>query len=476
MKKLLLLITLFLTQKSLFSQGSCIGLFATTQAHINTFAANNPGCHVITGGIYIEGTAISSLAGLAQIDTIWGNLEFKNTKLATLQGLQNLRFLGGTLRLSGITAADFSFAGLSKLNFIGGDLEIGFDNPVASFVGLGKLDSIGGDLLFRNCKSVKTCAGLENLKTIGRDFFNGGSEIESFAGLEKLRSVGRHFDVSFSKNIKTLAGLGGLERVGGNFWVSENAVLTSFSGISNLKSIGERLVISFNPLLENLNFGFPKRVGLDVWIQNNQKLTALSGLDSLQKIGTDLWIYSNNALSSLAALSKLDSIGGKLTINLTKLTSLAPLKNLNPATISALEIGSNWVLSDCSAASICQFLEAGGAANVAGNAVGCQTTSQILAGCQPNSTESILVEKAIFEVSPNPILENAAFQITLENDFCGLFRVEIWTLDGRLFSVFSTEKTAQKQVFEIEKRLPSGAFFVRVLDKKGVRQRLVSRF
>jgi hypothetical protein len=64
----------------------------------------------------------------------------------------------------------------------------------------------------------------------------------------------------------------------------------------------------------------------------------------------------------------------------------------------------------------------------------------------------------------------------LKTTFSALFKIQIWTLDGRLFSVFSTEKTAQKQVFEIEKRLPSGAFFVRVLDEKGASQSLVLRF
>jgi hypothetical protein len=87
-----------------------------------------------------------------------------------------------------------------------------------------------------------------------------------------------------------------------------------------------------------------------------------------------------------------------------------------------------------------------------------------------------VVEKWGFEVFPNPISDNQPLQISLENDFFGTVKFEILSPDGQLISVFEKEKTAEKQVFELE-NLPAGnSFFVKISDEKRSATRQIFKF
>lgn len=51
-----------------------------------------------------------------------------------------------------------------------------------------------------------------------------------------------------------------------------------------------------------------------------------------------------------------------------------------------------------------------------------------------------------FQVFPNPISANQPMQILLENDFTGQVKIEILSLDGRVFRTAIREKTARREV------------------------------
>lgn len=73
-------------------------------------------------------------------------------------------------------------------------------------------------------------------------------------------------------------------------------------------------------------------------------------------------------------------------------------------------------------------------------------------------------ENSIFTISPNPISEGQPFQILLENDFFGIVKFEILSLDGRVVSVFEKDKTLRKQVFQTLNLPGGGSFLVRFSD------------
>ncbi len=108
------------------------------------------------------------------------------------------------------------------------------------------------------------------------------------------------------------------------------------------------------------------------------------------------------------------------------------------------------------------------------------TYDVFLAKTEPSglvATDFLAAKNGLFEISPNPLGPSDCLKFELEDAaFFGPFSIQIFTLDGRLFSIFEMEKTGVQQLFEIEKGLPSGPFFIRLLTEKGAGQKLVLRY
>ena len=151
MKKFTLSIILALSSFALSAQSACTclpeGITFSTQADINNFTTNYPGCVKIEGDVLISGQYITNLNGLSVLTSIGGELFIGDdwpgsSSLTSLAGLENLTSIGGNLHLYRNYALT-NLSGLENLNSIGGDLVIHI-NILTSISGLENVSSIGG--------------------------------------------------------------------------------------------------------------------------------------------------------------------------------------------------------------------------------------------------------------------------------------------------------------------------------------------
>jgi hypothetical protein len=135
-----------------------------SQADIDNFASNYPGCRSLEGYVLIEGNDISNLLGLGSITSIGGNLligtnfyGISNSSLTSLGGLDSLTSIGGFLSIENNTILE-NLTGLENVTSIGGYLSIGYNNALTSLAGLDNIDagSITG-LYIDNNTSLSTC-------------------------------------------------------------------------------------------------------------------------------------------------------------------------------------------------------------------------------------------------------------------------------------------------------------------------------
>jgi hypothetical protein len=122
----------------------------------------------------------------------------------------------------------------------------------------------------------------------------------------------------------------------------------------------------------------------------SQGLVNLSGLNNLDSIGDHLQIgdpdfFWNTSLTDLSALQNLEYIGGALLIYWNKiLPSLAGLENVDGNSIQIVEIIGNPELSECSVASLCDYLVSPNSTVFIGNnAPGCNSIEEVEEGCEP---------------------------------------------------------------------------------------------
>ena len=279
MKKFTLLFVLaFIIQTIVLSQ-SCLpeGITFTTQAEIDNFQANYPGCIEIEGNVKIMGDYITNLDGLSVLTYIGGYLKIiENNALTSLIGLDNL-------------------------DSIGGGLKIYHNDALTSLTGLGNLVSIGGDFWINWNDALTSLTGLDNVTTIGGKLvIMGNDALTSLTGLNNLDSIVGNLNIDANDALTSLTGLEGVTTIGGELWILDNDALTSLSGLNNLISVGGELRIV-----------------------QHYSLTSLSGLDNLTTIAGNLKILGNYSLTSLMGLDSLDAS----SINNLSITNNSSLSN-----------------------------------------------------------------------------------------------------------------------------------------------------
>jgi hypothetical protein len=394
MKKFWLLTTaiLCLFQESL-SQ-SCLpeGITFQSQAEIDNFHTNYPGCTQIEGFLNVYGgqNTITNLNGLSGITSIGDYLSVYDTDITSLNGLNSLVNIGGNLEISECNSIT-NLTGLGALTNVGGNVVIEHNNNLLNLSGLNSLENIGNLLSVSNNNSLMGIAGLANLNMVSGDInISANPVLMSLQGLEGLNSLPGGLFITNNAHLLTLSALSGKTSVGGNLHIYQNSLLTDFTGLESLTTIGGSFQASINPLISNFN-----------------------PLSALISIGGYLAINSNASLISLEGLSSLTQIGGDLMVDQNfQLTSLSGLDHIDHHSIVNLTLENNFSLSECDIESICEYLAANPAnpwIYIFGNASGCASREEIEDACAVG-VEDYINNKGIV-VFPNPVRETMLVEI-----------------------------------------------------------------
>ena len=480
MKKLIPILTgIFLTITG-FSQ-SCLpeGIYFETQAQIDSFQVNYPGCTQIEGDVIIYSQdEISSLNGLSVLTSIGGNLEIGyNIGLTNLTGLDNLITIGGNLWIY----ANFeltSLSGLENLTSIGGELGIVANILLTNIAELDNLDasSITNLFIYKNnslsaCDSPLICNYLISPNGTINIYLNGPgcnnpAEIANACGISLFcLPFGNYFFFTQTEVDSFQVNFPNCNQLEGDVIIGDDLV-NNLNGLIHLSSIGGKLQIGEIPssmvALTNLT-GLDSLViiGGDLIISNILHLDNISALGSLTNVTGDLFIRHNPSLQNLSGLENLNSIGGWLYLEWNNsLESLAGLDNIASESIDILSIYRNHALSVCDVQSICEHLaDPNGSSHFEENATGCNSTLEVEEACAVNLTYNVIPDHQ-FSISPNP----SSTRITIETSAIpAKFQISIFNLNGQ--ELISQTVTDPVTVIDIDDLQP-GVYFVRLTGKK----------
>jgi len=123
----------------------------------------------------------------------------------------------------------------------------------------------------------------------------------------------------------------------------------------------------------------------------NSALVNLDGLNNLTSVGGVLFIIKADNLIDISTLSNVTHVGGTMEIAFNN--SLSNLSGLDNFILDGrLSIHNNPSLSACSTPAICDHLNNGGLGGAFNNNSGCNSNSDVLAGCSlPCSIQSVVL-------------------------------------------------------------------------------------
>lgn len=229
-------------------------IYLTTQAEIDAFSSNFPNCIHLIKSLNIEGSDISNLNGLSQIQDVDEGIFIVNTNIENFSGLENIQNLSSSLIITENNSL-VNFEGLQNLETITGQLAIALNGQIINFTGLNSLYSVGNGsdlgVLINSNDSLVSLVGLANLTQIYGSFrVEKNDLLENFGGLVNLESIYGWLGILDNDMLETLNGLENLLYCEDFISITGNASLSSVSSLVNLDSsaiIG--VIVEDNPLL-----------------------------------------------------------------------------------------------------------------------------------------------------------------------------------------------------------------------------------
>lgn len=262
----------------------------TTQAQLNLLNTLSS-YSGITGNLIIGGVGsdINNLAPLSVLEHVGGNLTIRNTLCTTLNGLDKLSEVGGSLTISNNPSLT-SLSDLSSITQIDNNISINNNALLTNYCSLSSIAAtkLLSEISITGNKYNPTYAQLTSslctyrvyngdliLSTVAQmqDFFNRGyMEVDGDLIIDDQVS-GTFLNIDFLVN---------LTKITGDLHIIWHYALQDLDGLQNLKYVGG-----------------------DVHIGDNALLTSLSGLESLETCGGMLQIHSNNKMVNFCAINNL---------------------------------------------------------------------------------------------------------------------------------------------------------------------------
>ena len=479
-----LLLLLFVLISSHLAKAQCPpgNMTLRTQEDVNTFRASFPNCTEVPGSLIISGSDITDLSPLASLTSIGEALSIDdNAALTSLDGLTQVSSIGGDLWIGRNTTLT-DIEGLSSLTSIGGNLTFKGNTALTNLDGLNALSSLGSNLYLLDNSALIDVDGLISLSAIDgglvRIFDN--AKLTNLDGLSSLTSVDGSLAIQNNASLTQVDGLSLLSTVGGNLILRNNASLTNLDGLSALSHIGGNLVISENTALTDISqMTTLSTIDGSFYLLDNAALTHIDGLGALSSIGERLEIFNNAALTDIDGLSSLTSIGGLLEISHNSaLTNIDGLVNIEPTTISFLELDSNPKLSACKLQNVCDYLSlSANNANISGNASGCDDRAEIIASCRNRPPVNITIgtqadvqiyqkiksgnNTADINIHPNPATTKSFIEL---NNLAGLTgTVHVFDQMGKVIYSRSYEQLPDTALSLDVLNYKGGVYFVSVM-------------
>lgn len=230
-------------------------------------------------------------------------------------------------------------------------------NAITNLDSLQNLTYIGGTLDMRFNEGLESIAGLQNLDTIAASLFISMNPLlTNVDGLENLKYIGQNLEMSFNDSLSNLNGFAGLQRVENEILLGRLNTLQNIDGFTNLDYVGDNFNLSFLGELKNVD-----------------------GLSNLSYVGDGLLLGVLDSINNVDALLNLNTVEGPLALLMNAgITNLDGLSNL--IAVQSLRIDRNFSLTDCCGAFY--LVNTPGAVSgsivVVNNNTGCDSTQDIL--------------------------------------------------------------------------------------------------
>jgi len=268
---------------------------------------------------------------------------------------------------------------MTALNAIGGNLSFNRLWPT-SVNGLEQLKYIGGSLDIQRAKELTNLDFLSMLESVGGDvILNNNYELNNIDGLNHAISIGGQLDISDNSKLSQCAVQAVCEHINANGVTVINNNDTYCDNLSQVEQICNEtcpqgdLILTTQQEVDNFAINYLGCIGINgnlvIHGITPNEITNLDGLASLYSISDTLFIINNESL-----------------------TDISGLENIVYSSMSHVQISDNTALSECSIISICRYISYEGTTLIYNNGIMCNSANDVLDNCTICPTGNITLK------------------------------------------------------------------------------------
>tara|TARA_R110002072_G_scaffold14272_2_gene59426 strand:+ start:137094 stop:140477 length:3384 start_codon:yes stop_codon:yes gene_type:complete len=230
------------------------GVTLSSQAEVDAFPLNYPGCTQTKYSVRISGNDIVDLSPLSQLETVAGIYVNDNLLLENLDGLENILswnpgpnsggnyfYIQDNASLTNIDALS-NAVNVDPLDFI-----IQNNPMLSSLSGFQNLEGIVSLLLIENNNSLVNLDGLEGITYIDEILIRDNANLNSVSGLSSLNRTG-NIQIINNDNLPALDFPNLIEHLG-SLNIVDNLILNDIDTFSPSATFPDELTIENNPTL-----------------------------------------------------------------------------------------------------------------------------------------------------------------------------------------------------------------------------------
>ncbi len=500
----------------------CVGDFILTGREVANFQ-----CRTIDGSLTIIGGTL--LDSLKVLQSVTGDLTIEGTSAYNLNGLQNLRYVGGTVTIRNNPLL-FNIQSLLNLQNVGGDILVENNEWLSSVRGIETIENPGGDLVIQDNPLLDYCCELDVLlpripgtvlivnngsqctpdgisvcdpeegECIGDVYVNNQEEAEAFdcqtvtgdftlmasapfgaGNLPMLKNVEGDFylriDYEEFTGLENVQSVGGILVPGPYFNSGASINLDGFSGLETLGGFSSGLVFydgqlsSVTGTVHFIDLGYATRFENPDWIPQVNRIDSLVLTVIDENVDTDDLFRrvpeDGDIYISSPFLTDLSGLSGKSQLNSLDITS-GQLESL--AGMEDLRMLNKFSMRFVDVDDCCPLyglLTEGSITDFTFEGNTC-TIDEILENCAPP-------EVMEFSVYPNPV-NSGNVTVDWEGDEKASTTIQVLDNFGKLvyeqtLSAIRGRRTAQLEI----DNLPNGTYLVRIITGEQVELRRMIR-
>ncbi len=269
-----------------------------------------------TGPLSLIELPVVNFRGLESLVTVGGDLTLDQLpNIVSMQGLSALDFVDGNFLVS--NTGDHDFSGLNRIRRVRNAFVVA--DSLATLDGLDSLATVGGTVQLQRVSQLRDLNGLSGLSGIGGHLrIEDAGLLNSISGMNSLQGISGSVWLERT-NVGSLAPLQTTLSVGG-LRLDTNPELTSTAGMPPVIALSE-LVLHWNASLDELTgLNTVRTIEGDLMIDGHVQLGSLVDLMDVISVGGDLSVQNNTVLSGADGEALRDAIGeenigGTITIS-----------------------------------------------------------------------------------------------------------------------------------------------------------------